>query len=1437
MPLTTINASKDLELSHQPLILATLTMSDGTIRRLSTHPLAASEGGYTYGGNTYYGRILSMDLGPLEGYFGGGIEMVPAVTLECADPDKVLWLEHRAKGYRGASLSLVLVLWDAGTSTFSSDSRIVFTGIAENPQATHDKLSLSATSKMGMAGRRLPTTPVQRRCPWNNPTTTAERATADDEDSPYYRCGETRDLVTAPPCDYTFATCTKQLNFGGVTFNPSGSAESREYVSGKRLTVTANPNLGKYGSPVPIVFGTAWVNAIPLHVIPDGNSYRGEAIICEGDVGGILRLHVNDIELQAANSLDGGAEFTVIDPLLRYSVINRGDRVGSPNLDAGYDGLGDPYGSMCAVMWVLPRQAMSDSIPRVRALVQGPKIRVYSDEVTYANEYTSNPAWIILRLLVLSGWEYSDLDIESFIDAAAVCDESITYTDQYGDAAATRARYSCSLVLDAFQPADRVIRAVRLGCGMILSPDSTTGKIRAVMLGTLAAQQPAEVDGSNYDTPIASKTRGGSNANGYAAYDFAKQILDSFRVVSRGDSDLPSRVTIPFINSARDWAADSVSVTDVQAVARGNQEQAVALEGTGINTLDQAVRFARRHLAELNRGNPRLDAGGTERYQWTDTFRGVGIHAGDIVRLSDAQFGVSNQLVRVEQIRPATDWETADFVGSYHRDAWWQDSWGLEDEPETTFQRRNRLERPSFPWSPGFVQPAADDPLYDETDYGFDLTEAIAADGTRTLYVTGLMPVNVFPADLPPPDIGRQGTTASSGGTVKGSRACSADVCSIDDDGNVSTPSQTCQIEVTAVGNTNTITVPVAGWPSTATGYHIYCGDNPFRKTFQAAVTSSTPATITLTNVQENFKGEPDVEFDRFSLQLKRVHVSGVRDYIVSAVATNTITVDAAWTSDEWQNRTVSIIGRADGGTFGIQNYSVTSNTTGGVLTVSPDPSGVVEVGDKIVIRVATTTGATYVQDAKLAMTTDEYAGDIVRVIGGAGRGTYFTVRSNTATRLNIQGPAEWVALLGSTSIWIVEEPGWAVVHDGGSQSNAYPDQHVSISIDVTNYVGITLLVAGYTLDAGGNLSYTTYTPMREYAVLEAIEVPLAASDIVNTPAGTVASTDVQAAINELDTDKVATTRTIATGIGLAGGGNLSADRTLTVVANTTNQQVAVAKAGTTAGTRAKINFIEGSNVTLTVADNFGSDRVDVTIASSGGGGGDSTTTGVIASAPSPSNNGDLYFTSDSPYYGILRDTGAAYGYWGPMWKLTPPDALMNWTVLNQEEATIEDYRGAIRIVIPVDTAAGIRGFRKTAPSAPYVVTVGLMWMPAATDGSHVCAGWRQSSDGKLAVIRLMRQDSSGARSTKYTDESTISADYPGAQTVAWMTGPIHWLQLEDDTSNRIVRYSTDASNWIQLHSVDRTDFLIGDQIVFGLDTNGSTVCGAYAVLVHWSQA
>ncbi|HEX4662482.1 MAG TPA: hypothetical protein VH144_02615 [Candidatus Saccharimonadales bacterium] len=96
---------------------------------------------------------------------------------------------------------------------------------------------------------------------------------------------------------------------------------------------------------------------------------------------------------------------------------------------------------------------------------------------------------------------------------------------------------------------------------------------------------------------------------------------------------------------------------------------------------------------------------------------------------------------------------------------------------------------------------------------------------------------------------------------------------------------------------------------------------------------------------------------------------------------------------------------------------------------------------------------------------------------------------------------------------------------------------------------------------------------------------------------------------------KVAATRAINTGTGLTGGGDLSADRTLSVTNDSTTQKVRTSKNGTLTGTRQEINFIEGTNVTLTTADDAGNNRVNVTIAAASGGGGEANTASNVGTA------------------------------------------------------------------------------------------------------------------------------------------------------------------------------------------------------------------------------
>jgi len=78
---------------------------------------------------------------------------------------------------------------------------------------------------------------------------------------------------------------------------------------------------------------------------------------------------------------------------------------------------------------------------------------------------------------------------------------------------------------------------------------------------------------------------------------------------------------------------------------------------------------------------------------------------------------------------------------------------------------------------------------------------------------------------------------------------------------------------------------------------------------------------------------------------------------------------------------------------------------------------------------------------------------------------------------------------------------------------------------------------------------------------------------------------------------------------------------------------VTVAKNGSDVSTRGKINLIEGTNVTLTVADNAGQGRADVTIDTTGG------ALSVVKTSDEVRNNNDL-FTVDSDLVLVFPEVG-----------------------------------------------------------------------------------------------------------------------------------------------------------------------------------------------------
>lgn len=275
-----------------------------------------------------------------------------------------------------------------------------------------------------------------------------------------------------------------------------------------------------------------------------------------------------------------------------------------------------------------------------------------------------------------------------------------------------------------------------------------------------------------------------------------------------------------------------------------------------------------------------------------------------------------------------------------------------------------------------------------------------------------------------------------------------------------------------------------------------------------------------------------------------------------------------------------------------------------------------------------------------------------------------------------------------------------------------------------------------------------------------------------------------------------------------------------------------VAKAGTLIGGRKKLNFTDTASVVWTITDDNTNDEIDITAAASGGGGGgDSTTTSNYASRPAPSNNGDVFFPSDA--FTLERDTGSAYGPWGPLFALIRP-VLADFTAVNQGSATISDARGTLEVVAPTSSGDNLRIWKKTAPATPYTITAALLPTMPGVNFFVAGIGWRQSSDGKIISHALSYSSTWGIRTEKWNSPTSYNAAY--VTFPLGFNGPLLWLRIRDDGTNRLTYISNDGQNWIQIHSVGRTDFLTADEVGFFLNINNTSYQAALN-LMSWQQS
>jgi hypothetical protein len=727
--------------------------------------------------------------------------------------------------------------------------------------------------------------------------------------------------------------------------------------------------------------------------------------------------------------------------------------------------------------------------------------------------FTTRPVWALLDVLLWCGWNIADINIPSLVAADAVCGQQVSYQDQYGHTQ-TKDRYKYSNVLRQRRSAAQVVRGI-LGAMNAVAVPNAGGALTLLVKQTLADQQAALQDGSNSSTPLASVHADGSVATGYVAYAFDESsvIRDNegrgkpkLAILQRANSDLPALVTVQWQDEDNQYVVDSLTLADLQALQRVSQNTTAASPGEGFANYDQARRIVNTWFAENCHGNPRNDPGGTFQVQLTTTFKGVKLQIGQIVMLSWAQAGISQQLFRILQLKPSTDFETADLLLQWHSDAWYTNAYGQAVTPGGNGSASMLPLRPPYPALTGRSHYGQNpDPLYPDEWTHYGMWSAMDWAGQtlqqKIFRMNAVLPVNTFSQSTRPPFLPAQATSSPTGGGIAGGQNVWCAFAAEDASGLLTPLSGLVSAYIPAGTNTNTVTVSGIQWAPGTVAFHAWIGNDPQRLYYTGRGAGPATTTTFTAGLNVSPSGDisvPDQAFQTLRVRVKRVMHPGVWMGTVTGVTATTITVSGAgWTANQWAGRVCSFVGlkvQPSEGSMDVppaaSNFLIVSNTTD-TLTINPaygpppnvDPTGTTPVtyinpsaGDlvQLVIRTQNTQPGLIngIGDSNLSLTANAEINRIVRIISGTGRGQTATIQWNDAGgHLIIQGT--WPVTPDATSIFWIEEPGWGVTSQDfnpGQITNPYPPpQSVpQFAIDVAGFAQQYLMLEPVAVSASG---------------------------------------------------------------------------------------------------------------------------------------------------------------------------------------------------------------------------------------------------------------------------------------------------------------------------------------------------------------------------------
>ncbi|MEO7649901.1 MAG: phage tail protein, partial [Bryobacteraceae bacterium] len=802
-----------------------------------------------------------------------GVDAIPKVSITLANVDSHFSELERAVGLKGASVTVRFLFYSLKNNVAETESTVLFRGRANPPEEiTEATFRLSAVNRMSMQRVLLPFVRVQKRCPWEFPSTAEQREEAVHGGaagmySRFFRCGYSPDVADgtgnldggAPftSCSFTRTDCEARgmfaqdtssnvtRRFGGVEFVPASILVRSYGEKGSHVSAVAE-NEARYNDFVPLVYGTAWHSPLIVFARNDGNLTRMEVLLSMGEIESVLAVLVNDVEIPLGRS---GATMTGTG---WFSAISSGNRTGTLNPDFRDESgspLGDPYGSMAYLSVVVPNRINDGrSLPRVKVLMRGQKLPWFAEDgSSLGTQFTSNPAWILLDILRRSGWQEAEIHLPSFARAAAYCDEQIATKDLYGNATTTP-RFQCNFVLKRRRTAADVIRGIRNTARLFLTYGEG-GLLELNVENTIGLQQPVKAESSNSDSLLNSgwpKYEFGDGSGGVTGIMRSSNGAPSLRMWSRSTTDTPNRFTVEFQDSFNEYQQDSLSLTDVEDVVRAGQEITGPFQILGIPNYDQAARILKFNLDKSVQGNTYLE--------FETSVRAIGIRPGDIIGITYLKEGFSRQPFRVLRVAPGINYQTALITAQIHKDDWYADTNG---------QELGSGGRRQSEYGIGLPRPLVGDTLDVNSYVQFGVVEIPSGttDGGST--------VEAQASFLVPPvaTANRSGIpfvsfapTLGSSGTLAGDQTVYYAVSALDAGGEESGLSFVVRAQIPPGPDTNSVTLTGLSFSPSGTAFRVYRGPSP-AQLFRIGSDETIAAAFTDTGLTSTLAAPPDANY------------------------------------------------------------------------------------------------------------------------------------------------------------------------------------------------------------------------------------------------------------------------------------------------------------------------------------------------------------------------------------------------------------------------------------------------------------------------------------------------------------------------------------------------------------------------------------------------